>query len=139
MYAGPYAAFLKGGLHGGVAQTGMLWASAHSPPRGVWGHAPPENFGNLDSLRAILRHSDSDLQKLLATRLALCTLAMQSIAHPVCVIWKATFRFIKKHVSLIHFIISSAMLGGQKGGFVRTPSNPPCVRAWYVFRCTSCH
>ena len=59
--AGPYAAFLKGGLHGGVAQTGMLWALAHSPPRGVWGHAPPENFGNLDSLRVILRHSDSDL------------------------------------------------------------------------------
>ena len=29
------------------------------PPRGVWGHAPPENFGNLDSLRVILRHSDS--------------------------------------------------------------------------------
>ena len=60
--AGPYAAFLKGGLYGGVAQTGMLWALAHSPPRGVWGHAPPENFGNLDSLRVILRHSDSDLQ-----------------------------------------------------------------------------
>ena len=60
--SGPYAAFLKGGLHGGVAQIGMMWALAHSPPRGVWGHAPPENFGNLDSLRAILRHSDSDLQ-----------------------------------------------------------------------------
>ena len=30
-----------------------------SPPRGVWGYAPPENFGNLDSLRAFLRHSDS--------------------------------------------------------------------------------
>ena len=29
---------------------------------GSGGHAPPENFGNLDSLRAILRHSDSDLQ-----------------------------------------------------------------------------
>jgi hypothetical protein len=39
----------------------MLWALAHSPLRGVWGHAPPEKFGNLDSLRAILRHSDSDL------------------------------------------------------------------------------
>ena len=57
--AGPYADFLKGGLHGGVAQTGMLWVLAHSPPRGVWGHAPPENFGNLDSLRG---HSDSGLQ-----------------------------------------------------------------------------
>ena len=55
---------------GGVAQIGMMWALAHSPPRGVWGHAPPENFGNLDSLRAILRHSDSDLR---------------SIAHPVSV------------------------------------------------------
>ena len=62
VYTGPYAAFLKGGLHGGVAQTGMLWALAHSLPRGVWGHAPPENFGHLDSLRVILRHSDSDLQ-----------------------------------------------------------------------------
>ena len=60
--SGPYAAFLKGGLHGGVAQIGMMWELAHSPPRGVWGHAPPENFGNLDSSRAILRHSDSDLQ-----------------------------------------------------------------------------
>ena len=31
------------------------------PPRGVWGHAPPENFRNLDSLRTFLRHSDSHL------------------------------------------------------------------------------
>jgi hypothetical protein len=60
--SGPYAAFLKGGLHGGVAQTVMLWALAHSLLRGVWGHAPPENLGNLDSLRASLGHSDSDLQ-----------------------------------------------------------------------------
>ena len=60
--SGPYAAFLKGGLHGGVAQIGMMWALAHSPPRRVWGHVPPEDFGNLDSLRAILRQSDSDLQ-----------------------------------------------------------------------------
>jgi hypothetical protein len=47
---------------GGVAQTVMLWALAHSLLRGVWGHAPPEKFGNLDSLRAILGHYDSDLQ-----------------------------------------------------------------------------
>ena len=60
--SGPYADFLKGGLHGGVAQTGVLWALAHSHLGGVWGHAPPENFGNLDSLRVILRHSDSGLQ-----------------------------------------------------------------------------
>jgi hypothetical protein len=60
--AGPYTAFLKGGLHGGMAQIGMLWALAHSLPRGIWGHAPQENFGNLDSLRVIMRHSDSDLQ-----------------------------------------------------------------------------
>ena len=33
--SGPYAAFLKGGLHGGVAQIGMMWALAHSPPRRV--------------------------------------------------------------------------------------------------------
>ena len=39
----------------------MLCAQAHSPPRGVWGHAPPENFGNLDSLRMFLRLSDSHL------------------------------------------------------------------------------
>ena len=31
-----------------------LWAYAHSPPREVWGHAPPENFGNFNSLRAFL-------------------------------------------------------------------------------------
>ena len=53
---------------------------------------------------------------------------MQSIAHLVWVIWKATLSFVKKHVSYT-WIVSSAMLGGQKGGFVRTPSNPPCVRA----------
>ena len=54
--------FSKGGYIEGMSQTiaaVMLWALAHSPSRGVWGHAPPENFGNLDSLRAILRHSDS--------------------------------------------------------------------------------
>ena len=28
------------------------------PSRGVWGHAPPEKFGVLDSLRPILVHSD---------------------------------------------------------------------------------
>jgi hypothetical protein len=38
--AGPYAAFLEGELHGGVAQTGMLWALAHSLPRGVRGLLP---------------------------------------------------------------------------------------------------
>ena len=36
-----------------------LWAYAHGPPRGVWGHAPPKNFGNFDSLRAFLMHSGS--------------------------------------------------------------------------------
>ena len=53
--------FSKGGYRdGGVVQIGMMWALAHSPPRGVWRHAPPENFGNniIHSLRAILRHSD---------------------------------------------------------------------------------
>ena len=39
--------------------TVRLWAYAHSPPRGVWGHAPPENFGNFDSLRVFLMHSGS--------------------------------------------------------------------------------
>ena len=63
-----------GYMAGGVAQTGMLWPLAHSPPRGVWGHAPPENFGNLDSLRAILRHSDSDLQFQILDRLATSTI-----------------------------------------------------------------
>ena len=55
--------FSKGGYIGGMSQTMaavMLWALAHSPSRGVWGHAPPENVGILDSLRAILRHSDGD-------------------------------------------------------------------------------
>jgi hypothetical protein len=52
MYQAPTQPFSKGGSIGGMAQTYntvMLWALAHSPPRGVWGHAPPENFGNLDS------------------------------------------------------------------------------------------
>ena len=26
-------------------------------PRGVWGHAPPENFGNMHALRRVLVHS----------------------------------------------------------------------------------
>ena len=55
--------FSKGGSIRGVSQTMsafMLWALTHTPPRGVWGHAPPpEIFGNLDFLRVILRHSDS--------------------------------------------------------------------------------
>ena len=58
----------------------------------------------------------------LASTIIICTLA---IAHPVCVIWKTTLRFVKKHVSYT-WIISSAMLGGQKRG-VRP--NPPCVWA----------
>ena len=40
--------FSKGGYIGDVSQTMttvMLWASAHSPSRGVWGHAPSEMFG----------------------------------------------------------------------------------------------
>ena len=65
----------------------MMWALAHSPPRGVWGLAPPEKFGNLDSLRAILRHSESDFNTIPDRRMLLATitltLAMQSIAHPV--------------------------------------------------------
>ena len=70
-----------------------------SPPRGVWGHAPPENFGNLDSLRAFMRHSDSHFGADLVAIFYLST-DMQtqyycdmveciSIAYPVCVIWKA--------------------------------------------------
>ena len=37
---GPYAAFLKGGLHGGMSQIGMMWALAHSSPRGSGGMLP---------------------------------------------------------------------------------------------------
>ena len=51
-----------GGGGGGGAQTMTtvrLWAYAHGPPRRVWRHAPPENFGNFDSLRAFLIHSGS--------------------------------------------------------------------------------
>ena len=70
-----------------------------SPPRGVWGHAPPENFANLDPLRAFLRHSDSHFGADLVAIFYLST-DMQtqyycdmvkciSIAYPVCVIWKA--------------------------------------------------
>ena len=41
---------------------------------------------------------------LLATRLALalCTLAMQSVAHPVCVIWKTTHRFVNFEACKLH-------------------------------------
>ena len=59
--------FSKGGSIGGVSQTMsafMLWALTHTPSRGVWGHAPPEIFGNLDSLIVILRHSDSHYHSL---------------------------------------------------------------------------
>ena len=59
--------FSKGGSIRGVSQTMsafMLWALTHTPPRGVWGHAPPEIFGNLDFLRAIPRHSDSHYHSL---------------------------------------------------------------------------
>ena len=48
-----------GGLRPLTVTTVRLWAYAHSPPRGVWGHAPPENFGNFDSRRAFLMHSGS--------------------------------------------------------------------------------
>ena len=40
--------------------TGRLWACAHSPPRGAWGHAPPETFGNFNSLRTFLMYSGSN-------------------------------------------------------------------------------
>ena len=43
----------------GTVTTVRLWVYAHSPPRGVWGHAPPENFGNFNSLRAFLMQSGS--------------------------------------------------------------------------------
>ena len=41
---------------------------------GVWGHAPPENFGNLDSPRTFLRHSDSHLGADLASSIEHCHL-----------------------------------------------------------------
>ena len=39
----------------------QIYAVGVSPlaTRGVWGHAPPENFGNLDTLRTFLMHSDT--------------------------------------------------------------------------------
>ena len=45
------------GLYGGMAQTVMLWALMHSPPRGGLGACSPRKFGIFDSLRVIL---DSD-------------------------------------------------------------------------------
>ena len=53
----------KSGARGGAqtfVTTVRLWAYAHSPPRGVWGHAPPENFGNFNSLRAFLMQSGTN-------------------------------------------------------------------------------
>ena len=72
---------------------------------------------------------------LLATRLALCTLAMQSIAHPMCVIWKTTHRSVKKHLSYT-WIISSAMLyrWPKKGGSFEPPRTPP-VYGPVVYAC----
>ena len=63
LLAGPYAASVKGGGGGVIPEVCTVpRAQAHSPlPRGVWGHAPPENFGNLDSLRTFLKHSDSHM------------------------------------------------------------------------------
>ena len=54
---------------------------------------------------------------------------VQSIAYPVCVIWKTTPCFVKKHVSYTWIIssISSAMLGGQKRGVRPNPLEPPPV------------
>jgi hypothetical protein len=34
----------QGGYMGAWLRPGMLWALAHSPPRGVWGNAPPEKI-----------------------------------------------------------------------------------------------
>ena len=70
---------------------------------------------------------------LLATRLALCTLAlaMQSTAHPMCVIWKTTLCFVKKHVCYT-WIISSAMLGGQKRGVRPNPLEPPLCTGLHI-------
>ena len=42
--SGPYAAFLK---HGGMAQIGMLWALAHSPPGGGGGEGGERSGGML--------------------------------------------------------------------------------------------
>ena len=49
-----------GGGGGGIIPLIVYFDNSYavlSSPRGVWGRAPPENFGNLDSLRAFLRHS----------------------------------------------------------------------------------
>ena len=35
----------------------------HMTSRGVWGHAPPENFCILDSLRLLLMHSQVPIGK----------------------------------------------------------------------------
>ena len=32
-----------------------IWHAKHAKPRGVWGHAPPENFEKLNPLRLNLR------------------------------------------------------------------------------------
>ena len=37
----------------------MAWALAHGQVGGIWEHAPPETFENLDTLIMFLMHSDT--------------------------------------------------------------------------------
>ena len=74
-----------------VVTSVRLWAYAHSPPRGVWGHAPPENFGNFDSLRAFLMQSGTSFWTDFCSNFYFSTLQTPRIMTELCccnfVVW----------------------------------------------------
>ena len=44
------------------ANQGTWWALGPTTSRGVWGHAPPENFEFLGALRCFLVHSGAGVE-----------------------------------------------------------------------------
>ena len=84
-----------------------LWAYAHAqPPRGVWGHASPENFGNFNTLRAFLMHSGSSFW----TDLVAISISFANTQNYVAVI-----------LEYVHVIKWGGGGGGGGGGL-----KPPC-------------
>ena len=128
-----------------------------SPPRGVWGHAPPENFGNLDSLRAFLRHFDSHFGADLSSNnfylsltckhnlvhgcFALLPPSLSSLCAPVHIYSISGVRYlesgivasfrciIKKHVScnLGYSLYLVHATCPKKGGSSEPPRTPLCT------------
>ena len=101
----PCAAFLKRGLHGEwLRYMVMQQALSHSPPRGSGGMLLQKilDIYMCRLSEGDLRHSDSDLHSSASyIHTNSRTLAMQSNAYSVCVIWKTTLVLlscVKKHV-----------------------------------------